>query len=177
MITSILFDTETTGLVESMAMPIDKQPEIIQIHMEKLVDGELVDTLSSFVKPFKSIPELITEITSITDDMVKDAPRWSALAKSVQEFVADADEIVAHNLSFDMDMINIETKRLGEKFWWPRYRLCTVEATEHIAGRRMNLQALHQHLFGEGFTEAHLAQNDVAALRRCFVELRKTGEI
>lgn len=177
MITNI-FDTETTDLVKPLATPLEKQPEIIQIHIEKFDDGQLVDTFSSFVKPFKPVPDFITDITSITNAMVDDAPRWLSIQSDVQAFMLDGvDEVAAHNLSFDMDMVNIEAKRTGHQFLWPVNRICTVEQTEHIKGRRLDLMSLHEHLFGEGFEKAHLAQNDVAALARCFFRLRELGEL
>lgn len=174
---SIVWDTETTGLVGPMNKAIDRQPEIIQVHAELIAGGEIVDTFSTFVKPQASIPDEVIKITSITDEMVSDAPRWKDVAVSFQEFVRGATEIVAHNLTFDMDMVDLESRRLGVEFVWPMHKVCTAEATEHIAGRRMKLIDLHEHLFGERFEDAHLAQNDVAALRRCFVELRERGEV
>ena len=87
--------------------------------------------------------------------------------------VQEADSIVAHNLSYDLDIVNFEMDRCDKKAKWPLCRICTVEETEWLKGHRLKLADLFEHLTNEQFKDAHRARNDVKALTRCFNELRK----
>ena len=62
----VVFDIETTGLDKNKC-------KIIEIGAVKILNGEIIDRWSSFVNPNTSIPKKITELTSITDSMVRDA--------------------------------------------------------------------------------------------------------
>jgi DNA polymerase III alpha subunit (gram-positive type) len=84
--------------------------------------------------------------------------------------------VIAHNASFDQEAINIEANRLGRIIKWPTCR-CSVEQTIHLKGKRLTLGALHEHLFGARFDDAHRARADVMALVRCCCELHKRGEL
>ena len=90
--------------------------------------------------------------------------------------IEGADEVVAHNLAFDKAMLDFEFMRLDTELKWPAM-ICTVEATRHLKGHRLNLMALYEMLFSERFTEAHRAENDVRALARCFLKLRENGAV
>lgn len=177
--TSILFDTETDDLLGPDAKPLDQQPQIIQIHAEKVnsANGELLDTFSTFVRSSRPVPAEITKITSITDAMLTDAPRWGEIALEFQTFMAGSDEIVAFNLPFDIGVVEVEYARLELAPEWPQVHLCLSEETEHLLGRRAKMMEVYEHLFDRTFTGAHLAQNDVAAMREIFTHLRLEGEV
>lgn len=171
---AFVFDTETTGLVQNRKIALDKQPEIVEFYgcLVDLTDGHIVEEFETFLKPKRPIGDDTIKIHGITNEMVSGAPAFKEVAKSIQEIVTKAPVVIAHNLKFDIDMVEIEFERLGAIIDWPR-KLCTVEQTEHIKGYRLNLSALHEHLFGEKFSGAHRARVDVQALVRCCVELRK----
>jgi DNA polymerase III epsilon subunit-like protein len=84
--------------------------------------------------------------------------------------------VIAHNLSYDRDMLNIEFQRLGHFIAWPP-GLCTVEQSVHYKGYRLNLTGLHEYLFGQPFAGAHRARPDVEALTRCCVEMFKRRDL
>ena len=70
--------------------------EIIEIGAVKVKDGEVVDTFSEFINPGVPIPYQIEQLTSINDDMVKDAPMFDVIVPRFVEFCGD-DIVVAHN--------------------------------------------------------------------------------
>jgi DNA polymerase III epsilon subunit family exonuclease len=175
---AFLFDTETTGLISNNSLPLDKQPEIIEFYgcLADLETGEIYEDFETFCKPSDPITEEITKITSITNEMVTKAPRFKSVADRIQELIEKAPVVIAHNLSFDVEMLDIEFKRMNRKLRWPRL-VCTVEQTVHIKGFRLSLGALHEYLFSESFTGAHRAKADVHAMLRCCCELKKRDVI
>jgi DNA polymerase III epsilon subunit-like protein len=174
----LVFDTETTGLVETCLMRDDQQPALIEFYGEAIGDDDaVIEELDFLCNPGRPITDLITRITGLADADVAQADRFKARAQSVKALIESCDQVVAHNLSFDMAMINIEMARCHMAVEWPALRLCTVEATEWMQGFRLSLEGLHEALFGEGFPAAHRARNDVKALSRCFIELRRRGDV
>jgi DNA polymerase III epsilon subunit-like protein len=181
---TIVFDTETTGLIKPGAVDIDQQPYIIDIFCLKVKHNgpkelEVIDTFESLVKPPVPITAEINRITGIYDKDVENAPVFIEIQGALANFFLGTTRIVAHNLAFDRGMLTNELFRCDKvlKFPWPIEHICSVEKTMYIEQRRMNLQRLHQELFGEGFADAHRAKPDVMALYRCYEELVKRGII
>jgi len=87
--------------------------------------------------------------------------------------------MVAHNMSFDRQMLSNEIDRTGMRhhFPWPPQHICTVEKSMAIQQRRINLQKLHVHFFGDEFPDAHRAKNDVMPLYRCYKAMVRKGMI
>lgn len=171
-----VFDTETTGLINSGLLDLDKQPEVIEFAAIKfnLDSDEQIAEYECLIKPKRNITAEITNITGISNAMVEDRPTFQAQLYYIKEALEQADAVVAHNLSFDMEIINIEMKRLGTELKWPDRRICTVEQTMPYKGYRVSLSDLHESLFnGEKFDGAHRAINDVKALVRCVKTLYK----
>ena len=175
---SLIFDCETTGLIDSHLLKLDRQSSIIEFYacLADLRDGTVTRELDLLIKPPGEISEKITKITGISTAMVADAPAFRSVAAGVREVIESAPVVIAHNASFDIEMVNLEFERLGEKIRWPRV-ICSVEASIHIKGFRLSLGALHEELFAEKFTGAHRAKADVAALRRCCVEMHRRGDL
>jgi len=175
---AFIFDTETTGLVKNSLMPLEGQPRIIEFFGHLVDDlGCLHDEIEFFCHPGVALDPIITRITGITDEQLKGAERFDVYADRVKEMIASADAVVAHNLSFDMALVEADCARCACAPAWPERKICTVEETEWMRGHRLSLTALHEELFGEGFPAAHRARNDVAALTRCYLELRKRGDL
>ncbi|MDE6829465.1 MAG: PHP domain-containing protein, partial [Lachnospiraceae bacterium] len=78
--------------------------KIIEIGAVKVEQGKITDKFSTFVNPRVPIPFQITQLTSITDEMVMDAPDIETVLPQFLEFVKDA-VLVAHNASFDVGFI------------------------------------------------------------------------
>lgn len=174
---AVLFDTETTGLIDNRTVGLERQPHVIEFYgcVADLKKGKVLKELEFLIQPPKLslITDIITKITTITPETVKDAPVMGVVADKIFKFLEGAPVVIAHNLSFDLEMMDIEAQRLDRKIKWPKQRLCTVEQTVHLKGFRLNLSNLHQHLFGEKFDGAHRAKVDVMALLRCCTELVK----
>lgn len=176
----VFFDTETDSLIANSARAADKQPMVVEIYAIKMeaMGGE-PEEFHRLLRLRRPMPKEAVEITGITEDLLKEhGVEPSEAIESFIAFMKDEEEIVAHNLSFDMNVIEIEAQRLKlSSVDWPIVKTCTVEETEHIKGHRLNLSALHEYLFGEAFDGAHRAEADVRAMARCYWELKKRGEL
>ena len=93
----VVFDIETTGFSSI-------KDKIIEIGAVRVENGKIVDKFSTFVNPGVPIPFKITQLTSITDGMVMDAPRIEEVLPKFLEFV-DGAVLVAHNAGFDVGFI------------------------------------------------------------------------
>lgn len=181
---ALIFDTETTGLTKNRTIKLDLQPEIIDFaaFLVNLKTGKILKKYQTLIKPAKALSDTpafgekktITQITGITNEMLKNAPSFKEVSKEIFTMIQKAPVVIAHNLSFDADMIEIEAERLKYELKWPR-KICSVEATIAMKGYRLNLTKLHLELFGKEFEDAHRAQSDVEALTRCCIELFKRG--
>ncbi|HHU60042.1 TPA: PolC-type DNA polymerase III [bacterium] len=100
-----VFDLETTGL----SSRID---EIIEIGAVKVQNGMILEKFQTFINPGRSLSSKITEITSITDDMLKDAPTLDEVLKDFLDFISGTI-LVAHNAYFDMSFLKEAIARHG----------------------------------------------------------------
>ena len=103
--TYVVFDIETTGLSAIY-------DDIIEIGAVKMQGGQVIDRFETFVNPGYPIPANITQLTSITDHDVKDAPKLSDVLGKFQAF-AQGCILVAHNAKFDINFIMKSYKKIG----------------------------------------------------------------
>ena len=173
---ALFFDTETTGLIRNRKIGLDKLPEIVEFYgcYADLETGEILEELDLLMKPVRPMSDEVVKIHGITNAAVANAPRFAENALKITDFISRAPIVIAHNLSYDTEMVDIELERIGNKIQWPQ-KICTVEQTVHIKGFRLSLAKLCEHLFGERFIGAHRADADVKALVKCYVELNKRG--
>ena len=175
---TLIFDTETSDLIGNSLLADRHMPHIIEFYGCIVnEEGDVVEELDVLCKPPQPISETTTRITGIKQEDVKDAPPFSHFAEKVFAMIESADTVVAHNLTYDMGVVNVEAKRLGREVAWPADRVCTVESSEFYKSHRLNLSALHELLFDEQFTGAHRARVDVEALTRCYLETVRRGDI
>lgn len=174
---TLIFDWETTGLIDNRSMNPNDMPEAIEFYgcVVDLDDpeGGIIDELDTLIRPKADrFDPIITRITGLTPEKLIKAPRFAEVADRVLDLIMQSDQVLAHNCSFDVEMTEIEFQRIDQTIRWPR-KICTVEQTLHIKGKRLSLSALHEYLFGEKFDGAHRARVDVMALVRCARELKK----
>ncbi|MDA8893558.1 exonuclease domain-containing protein [Flavobacteriaceae bacterium] len=115
-------DIETTGNGP-------KGQKITEISIFNFDGNQIIDEFTSLVNPEQKIPHFITNLTGITEAMVRTAPKFYEIAKKIEEFTKDTI-FVAHNVNFDYNIIRDEFKSLGFNF--KRKKLCTVRLTRKI---------------------------------------------
>jgi DNA polymerase III epsilon subunit-like protein len=175
---ALVFDTETTGLVNNRIIKIDRQAEVIEFYgnLIDLGSGKVHKIYHTLIRPSKfPMSDYIIKSThtKLTNEMLQDAPIFNEVSNLIRNLIEEAPMVISHNLSFDMEIVDIEFERLKGQLNWPIRRVCTVEATLYLNGFRLNLTKLHSLLFKEEFENAHRAESDVMALNRCAVELYK----
>lgn len=95
--TYVVLDIETTGLDPAY-------DEIIEIAALKVNDDKIIDSFDELIKPEVPISEFITNLTGITNDMVKNAPKLSEILPKLLTFIGD-NIILGHNINFDINFI------------------------------------------------------------------------
>lgn len=159
----IIFDIETTGLSPATC-------GITEIGAVKYRAGEVVDEFDTFVDPAMPIPANITELTGITDEMVKGAPSEAEAVKQLLEF-AGGSILVAHNASFDISFIRKVAQQNAIPF--PNPYLDTLALSRYLNSdlSKHNLDALRKY-YGLGEFNHHRACDDcrmLAEIFRCMV--------
>ncbi|WP_026933707.1 exonuclease domain-containing protein [Christiangramia echinicola] len=106
-----------------------KGNRITEICVMVVQNGELIDQYSSLVNPSQSIPLYIESLTGINDEMVSNAPQFSEIADEVEKITRDCI-FVAHNVSFDYNILRAEFSNINRDF--KRKRICTVRLTKKL---------------------------------------------
>ncbi len=101
----VAFDLETTGLSS-------QRDRIIEIGAVLMKNGEELDRFQTFVDPERILDKKITELTGITDQMLRGAPKIEDVLPAFLKFVGDR-VLVAHNADFDTGFIRAECARQG----------------------------------------------------------------
>lgn len=162
--TFVVFDLETTGLKE-------KYEKITEIGAVKIVNGKITEVFETFVNPHKKIPAKITELTGITDDMVKDAPNIEDVLPDFKTFVGDS-VLIAQNIQFDYKFLKHNADKIKIEF--NNKQKDTLDMFRHY------LPFLHNHKLGTVCEElgislenAHRAYEDALATAKAFLLLAR----
>ena len=164
---TIVFDIETTGLSVQNC-------KITEIGAVKIKNGEIIDTFNTFVDPEVPIPAEIVELTSITDEMVKGAPKIDEAIRLFFDFIGDEKKLlVAHNADFDTGFIRYAAKECGIPFNNPY--LDTVALSRYInpSLKKHKLDILAEH-YGLGDFNHHRACDDAAMLAAIYFKMIKS---
>ncbi|REJ77233.1 MAG: hypothetical protein DWQ47_12625 [Acidobacteria bacterium] len=160
----VVFDLETTG---AKAPPC----RITEIGAFRVSGGAITGEYHSLVNPGIPIPEFITGLTGINDEMVKDAPPFTDLANGLLDFIGDS-VLVAHNAPFDMRFLNHEIGLVHGKYKVANPHLCTVRLSRKlIPGIENHKLATVANYYSIDLTNHHRASHDARATARIFIKL------
>ena len=156
--TFVSFDVETTGLDP-------RYNEIIEIGAVKVEQGEFIAEYSELVKPEKSIPEFISNLTGIKNSDVKDAESIHVVFPSFLDFVSGY-MLLGQNVGFDMSFL----KSQGE--------ITIGSAVDNIEFARILLPQLHSYsldslieFFALKIENRHRALDDARITALIFLKL------
>lgn len=180
----LFFDTETDGLPR-----YGRTPNLVQMAWlltdetgREQAFGCRIIRPEGFAIPFDA-----AQVHGITTDraMAEGSPLGEVLREASPHFQM-AYMLVAHNYTFDEQVLAAACKRAGIPHWFRgKRKICTMKESTafcRLPGRHgmykwPRLTELHQALFGGDFEDAHDAGVDVRATARCFFALRERGII
>ena len=158
----VVFDIETTGLS-------NRTCKIIEIGAVKIKAGKIIDKFDIFVDPECPIPEEITKLTSITEDMVKGAPKEREALEMFFDFAGDC-LLIAHNANFDIGFIRVAAERQEMPF--ENSYLDTLGLSRYVNPELKNhkLDTIVEY-YNIGDFHHHRASDDAEVLARIFIEM------
>ena len=159
--TFVVFDVETTGLDATNC-------EIIEIGACKVEKGVITKVFQSLVKPKHMIPDMITELTSIDNYMVKDSPPIEQVLVDFALFAKDC-VLSGYNVGFDMGFIKNAGKKIGIVFE-NRVEDAMALAREKMIIGNYTLKNVAKHL-DVSLNNAHRALNDALATANVLLKL------
>ena len=156
-------DVETTG----GPPPHHRITEIAAVIVK---DGEIKEVYETLVNPERSIPPFVSRLTNISWDMVKDAPKFSAIVPELLNRL-EGNVFVAHNAQFDWSFLAHEIQRAsGARI--SGNQLCTVRLARrllpHLPKRSLDYVANYYGIEIEG---RHRAAGDAIATARCLIRM------
>ncbi len=159
-----VIDIETTGLNRN-------QDKITEIGALKIRDNRIVDKFEMLINPQIKIPAEITQITGITDKLVRDKPTISEVLPKFLDFVED-DILIAHNAIFDMGFLNANSFKYFNKSLENK-NLCTLNLAKKIVPTipSYRLSSLCNY-FDIKNECAHRAMGDVYATTKLFFKFQ-----
>jgi DNA polymerase III epsilon subunit-like protein len=178
---SVVFDTETTGLLKAEANDVSEQPYIIEIGVVKFDEDtlEIVDEFSTLIKPPIVISSEITRITKITNDDLEEQKSFIHHYDELCNIFLGCTNVIGHNLAFDRSMLANELIRIDKliNFPWPPIHICTVESSTPIKGHRLSLDKLYKMATGKEVAGWHRALDDTKSTLEGYKWLKKKGLI
>lgn len=121
-----VIDLETTGLNS-------KKNAITEVTAIQFKNGQEVGKYSTLVKPTENISEEVTQITGITNDMVKDAPALVMVLSELANFVGENPITVGHNVSFDIGFLHEKFEQEGMASFKSRFNITQAFCTKVLA--------------------------------------------
>jgi|LGOV01.1.fsa_nt_gb DNA polymerase III epsilon subunit family exonuclease len=163
----VVFDIETTGLNTL-------QDRIIEIGAVKVEDGIILEEFSMFINPGIHIPDHVSLINNIYDDMVEDAPLPGVVLYKFHQFIKDVDFLIGHNAKrFDYPFLESEFNRHFVKFNSFQVKDTMWVARAKVRGLRSYSLAALCRVFSIENKDAHRALSDVYATHHVYLELLK----
>lgn len=162
--TYVVVDLETTGGSPG-------HHRITEVGAVKIKNGVIIEEFQGLVNPERSIPFHIQQLTGITNEMVREAPKFSEIAEKFAAF-CQKTIFVAHNVAFDYGFLQHEYERIEQKFTMPY--ICTKAwAKKHFPGlESYSLKNLTQH-FSIQLTQHHRALCDAKAAAQILMRINE----
>ena len=157
----ICFDLETTGLSA-------QNDRITEIGAVRLHNGEITERFDIFVDPERPIPEKITQLTSITNEMVQGAPKEAEALQQFFDFCGENAVLVAHNASFDASFVRAALQRQGKPFENTYIDTVTMARSLLPDLKKATLDSVANYLKLKPFHH-HRAEDDAAVLGDIFL--------
>lgn len=165
---AIVLDVETTGFSP-------KEARVTNIAVMGLESGEMY--LDTLIDPECHIPEHITEITKITDEMVAGKPKFRNIAAKLYQLIQDAEAVIGYNIAFDRRFISEEFRRMGDVITPPKWPpvACAKRMWDVVEPRdsRKLQNAYKRWVNDAGFENAHGAGPDTRATRAVFLSQKQ----
>ncbi|HZG81342.1 MAG TPA: exonuclease domain-containing protein, partial [Brevibacillus sp.] len=161
----VVFDTETTGLNAA-------EHTIIEIAAVKMKGSEIVDQWTELIDPKLEIGPKTTEITGITNEMLRGKETLDVVLRKFKDFTGDAI-LVAHNAEFDKAFINACAKRIGMEPWNNPFLDTLPLARMMYKGMRNYRLGTLAKKFNVELVNAHRALDDTIALAHVFQQMLK----
>jgi DNA polymerase III epsilon subunit family exonuclease len=163
----VILDFETTGLSPAYA-------RIIEVGAIIVKGSKVVDKLSHLMDPGSAIPYFITDITGITNQMVRGQPTPEQVMPKLKKFIGERT-IVSHNALFDQKFLISEMDNIGAEI--DNNFLCTLKLARRLipSARDYKLTTLASHLKLSFPKEhkAHRALNDVMMTLQIWLHMEK----
>ena len=150
-----IFDLEATGL------NISKE-RIVAIAIIKLHPNGIEERFYSLVNPEMHIPDDVIKIHHITNEDVKDAPTFAALASTIETFIGDSDLVGYNSNKFDIPLLAEEFARISSSFDLSKRKFVDVQNIFHKMEQR-TLAAAVQFYCKKELTNWHDAMVDTEA--------------
>jgi DNA polymerase III subunit alpha, Gram-positive type len=161
----VVFDTETTGLNAA-------ENTLIEIAAVKMKGREMIGEWTELIDPLVPISAKITELTHITNEMVRGKRKLHEVLPEFRDYVGDSI-LVAHNAEFDLGFLKASAKRIGMEPW-TNVVLDTLSLARKIYPREKNYRlGTLAKKFEVDLVNAHRALDDTVALARVFQYMLK----
>ncbi len=159
----VVFDIETTGL-----NPVSER--ITEIGAVRVKNGEILERFNIFVNPEKMIPAKIVDLTGITDEMVKDAPKEAEALRRFYEFIGQDAVLVAHNADFDTGFIRAAATRCNMEYSYSHVDTLVAAKALYPGLKNYKLDTLVNHLKVGPFNH-HRACDDAEVTAKVFLDM------
>ena len=151
----IFFDLETTGV----NITHDK---IVEISYIKIYPNGEEEEKTLRVNPGCHIPEEATAVHHITDEDVKDCPKFKDIAKNLSKVFEGCDIAGFNSNRFDMPLLAAEFLNAGVLIDFSKRKFVDVQTIFHKMEQR-TLVAAYKFYCDKDLTEAHSASADTRA--------------
>ncbi|AYO58068.1 DNA polymerase III subunit epsilon [Chryseobacterium sp. 6424] len=149
------FDLETTGTNVA-------KDRIVEISILKVYPDASRESRTWRVNPQMYIPKEATAVHGISDDDVKDAPKFPEIAPKVMEMITGTDLAGFNSNRFDVPLLAEELLRAGFDFDLNKFKLVDAQTIFHKMEPR-NLTAAYRFYCRKELVDAHSAEADVLA--------------